>query len=321
MDRFRTMESFVRVVRSGSFTIAANQLGLSRALLSRHVSGLEARLGVRLLNRSTRSLNLTDEGRSYLEFCEQVFGQIESSERAIVRTRTEPVGTLKIAAPKSFGTLHLADAIVDFAKLHPRLNVSLILDDVSFRRPYDFVERGLDLALRISSLPNSSVIEREIAPLDWVVCAAPDYLTRVGKPAAPAELADHDCLVHLNVTANDRIWRFEGKRSGGARRSLSVKVNGSFFSNSALALRKAALAGLGIAMLPRYSVADDLAVGSLVTLLPRHRVAQRPLLAVYPRAGEVPQKVEIFVEFLTNWVNSHEINHRSSRFPLAAMRY
>src|SRR5215470_119787 len=315
------MESFVRVVRSGSFTIAANQLGLSRALVSRHVSGLEARLGVRLLNRSTRSLNLTDEGRSYLEFCEQVFGQIESSERAIVRTRAEPVGTLKIAAPKSFGTLHLADAIVDFAKLHPRLNVSLILDDVSFRRPYDFVERGLDLALRISSLPNSSVIEKEIAPLDWVVCAAPEYLARVGRPGAPADLAAHDCLVHLNVTANDRIWRFEGKKGGGARRSLSVKVNGSFFSNSALALRKAALAGLGIAMLPRYSVADDLAVGSLVTLLPRHRVAQRPLLAVYPRAGEVPQKVEIFVEFLTNWVNSHEINHRSSRFPLAAMRY
>jgi DNA-binding transcriptional LysR family regulator len=321
MDRFRTMESFVRVVRSGSFTIAANQLGLSRALVSRHVSGLEARLGVRLLNRSTRSLNLTDEGRSYLDFCEQVFGQIESSERAIVHTRTEPVGTLKLAAPKSFGTLHLADAIVDFAKLHPRLNVSLILDDVSFRRPYDFVERGLDLALRISSLPNSSVIETEIAPLDWVVCAAPDYLARAGRPVVPADLADHDCLVHLNVSANDRIWRFESKKSGGGRRSLSVKVNGAFFSNSALALRKAALAGLGIALLPRYSVADDLAAGALVTLLPRHKIAQRPLLAVYPRASVVQHKVEIFVDFLTNWTNSHEINHRSSRFPHSATRF
>jgi DNA-binding transcriptional LysR family regulator len=307
------MESFVRVVRSGSFTIAANQLGLSRALVSRHVSGLETRLGVRLLNRSTRSLNLTEEGKTYLEFCERVFGQIESSERAIVRTPTGPVGTLKLAAPKSFGTLHLADAVVDFAKLHPRLRVSLMLDDVSFRRPYDFVERGLDLALRISSLPNSSLTERRVAPLDWIVCAAPDYLARAGRPTVPLELAHHDCLVHLNVAANDRIWRFEEPKAKGGRRSLSVKVEGSFFSNSALALRRAALAGLGIALLPRYSVSDDLAAGALVTVLPRHRVAQRPLLAVYPRASETPQKVALFIDFLTTWIGTHDVNHSSSR--------
>jgi DNA-binding transcriptional LysR family regulator len=320
MDRFRTMESFVRVVRAGSFTIAANQLGLSRALVSRHVSGLESRLGVRLLNRSTRSLNLTEEGRTYLEFCEHVFGQIESNERAIVRTRAEPAGMLKIAAPKSFGTLHLADAIVDFATDHPRLRVSLTLEDVSFRRPYDFVERGLDLALRISSLPNSSVIERRIAACDWVVCAAPDYLARFGRPGTPADLADHDCLVHLNVAANDRIWRFE-ETKGKGRRSRSVKVNDGFSSNSALALRKAALAGLGIAAVPRYIVVDDLASGALVTVLPRHRLPQRPLLAVYPRANPTPQKIEIFLDFLTDWVKAHDINHGSSRYPSASTRF
>jgi DNA-binding transcriptional LysR family regulator len=315
------MESFVRVVRSGSFTIAANQLGLSRALVSRHVSGLETRLGVRLLNRSTRSLNLTEEGKTYLEFCERVFGQIESSERAIVRTPTGPVGTLKLSAPKSFGTLHLADAVVDFAKLHPRLHVSLMLDDVSFRRPYDFVERGLDLALRITSLPNSSLTERRVAPLDWIVCAAPDYLARAGRPTLPPELAHHDCLVHLNVAANDRIWRFEEPKAKGGRRSLSVKVEGSFFSNSALALRKAALAGLGIALLPRYSVSDDLAAGALVAVLPRHKVAQRPLLAVYPRASETPQKVELFIDFLTTWIGTHDVNHSSSRGLSAVTRF
>src|SRR5262249_26612907 len=203
MDRFRTMESFVRVVRSGSFTIAANQLGLSRALLSRHVSGLEARLGVRLLNRSTRSLNLTDEGRSYLEFCERILGEIEGSERAIGRTRSEPVGTLKVAAPKSFGTTHVSDAAVAFAKAQPRLRVSLVLEDVSFRRPYDFVERGLDLVLRISSLRNSSLMESHITWLDWVACAAPDYLAREGRPATPADLVNHSCLVHTNVAPQD----------------------------------------------------------------------------------------------------------------------
>ncbi len=316
MDRFRTMESFVRVARSGSFTIAANQLGLSRALVSRHVSDLEARLGTRLLNRSTRSLNLTDEGRSYLDFCEQVFRQIEASERAIVQARTEPAGTLKLAAPKSFGTLHLADAIIDFAKVQPRLRVSLVLEDVSFRGSYDFVERGLDVALRISSSRHSSVVERPITMLDWVVCASPEYLMREGRPATPAKLTDHACLVHTNVTAHDRIWRFEG-----AKGPVSVKVNGSFFSNSALALRKAALAGLGIALLPRYSVADDLAAGTLVTLFPRHRIAQRPLLAVYPRAEVIPKKVQVFVDFLSTWTATREINHRSSRGPSSLAQF
>jgi DNA-binding transcriptional LysR family regulator len=315
MDRFRTMESFVRVARSGSFTIAANQLGLSRALISRHVGDLEARLGVRLLNRSTRSLNLTEEGASYLEFCEQVFRQIETSERAIVRTRTEPVGTLKLAAPKSFGTLHLSDALVDFAKVQPRLRCSLALEDVSFRRGYDFVERGLDLALRISSLRHASVIEQTIGMLDWIVCAAPDYLARAGRPTAPADLAGHACLVHTNVVANDRIWRFEG-----ARGAVTVKVNGAFFSNSALALRKAALAGLGIALLPRYAVADDLAAGLLVTLLPRSRVAQRPLIAVYPRTDVVPQKVQVFVDFLKAWIAARDVNQSARRIAPSRLR-
>jgi DNA-binding transcriptional LysR family regulator len=309
------MESFVRVVRSGSFTIAANQLGLSRALVSRHVGELEARLGTRLLNRSTRSLNLTEEGRAYLEFCERIFREIEGSERALVHTRTEPVGTLKLAAPKSLGSLHLADAIVDFAKIQPRLRVSLILEDVSFRRPYDFVERGLDLALRISSLSNSSVIERPIAAMEWVVCAAPDYLAREGRPTAPSDLAAHACLIHVNVSAHDRIWRFSGPKG-----PLSVRVDGTFFSNSALALRKAALAGLGIALLPGYCVADDIAAGSLLTLLPRFKVARRPLLAAFPRAKVIPQKIEIFVDFIKDWIATREFTHPTMYIPAAAPR-
>lgn len=307
MDRFRTMESFVRVVRAGSFTIAANQLGLSRALVSRHVSDLEARVGVRLLNRSTRSLNLTDEGRSYLDFCEQLFRDVESKEHAIVRTRAEPTGMLKLLAPKSFGTLHLADAIIEFAKLQPRLQVTLILEDVSFRS-YDFAEKGLDLALRISSMRNASVIEQQIAPLEWVLCASPDYLARKGRPVHPSDLAEHDCLVHINVTANDRIWRFEGPKG-----NVSAKVGGSFFSNSALALRKAALADLGIALLPRYTVTDELSAGALVTLLPRYKPPSRPLIAVFPRVPVVPTKVQVFVDFLTKWFAARDVSRTSQR--------
>ncbi len=315
MDRFRTMESFVRVVRSGSFTVAANQLGLSRALVSRHVGELERRLGVRLVNRSTRSLNITDEGRGYLEFCEKVFAEMEASERALLQARVEPAGTIKIAVPKSFGSLHLADAIVTFAQAQPRLRVSLSLEDVGFRKPYEFVERGLDLALRISSLQNSSLIEEPIAMLDWIACAAPDYLAREGRPQRPEDLAAHACLIHSNVTPNDCIWRFEGGGRGktSGKKTFSVKVTGTFFSNSAIALRKAAVAGLGIALVPRYSVAGDLADGSLVQVLPRHRVAQRPLFAVYPRGKSVPQKIRVFVDFLRDWIEREDINERRAR--------
>lgn len=307
MDRFRTMESFVRVARSGSFTVAANQLAMSRALVSRHIGDLERRLGVRLLNRSTRSLHLTDEGRSYLEFCERLFREMESSERAIVRTRIEPAGALKLVAPKSFGSLHLADAVVDFATAQPKLRVALGLEDVGFRRPYEFVERGIDLALRISSQQTTSLTEEEITILDWVVCAAPSYLTRMGRPARPEDLARHLCLIHSNVTANDRIWRFEGSKGGTGN---SVKVAGTFFSNSALALRKAARAGLGIALLPRYSIVDELASGALVPVLPRYRVPPRPLFAVYPRTETVPQKIRIFIDFLREWIEGQDINNR-----------
>ena len=297
MDRFRTMESFVRVVRAGSFTIAASQLGLSRALVSRHVSELEGRLGVRLLNRSTRSLSLTEEGTAYLEFCERVFRDIESNERSILRTRLEPVGTLKLMAPKSFGAMHLSDAVIAFAKVQPRLRVSLMLENTPYRGSYDFAERGLDLVLCFSTVRGSSVVEQEIATVEWVVCASPEYLARAARPQNPSDLGDHACLVHVDVAPNDSVWRFEGPKG-----PVAVKVRGAFFSNAALTLGKAAVAGLGVTLVPRYAVADDLATGTLVTVLPRYRVAPRMLLAVYPQAPVIARKIEAFVAFLRGWM-------------------
>ena len=302
MDRFKTMESFVRVVRAGSFTIAANQLGLSRALVSRHVSDLEQRLGVRLLTRSTRSLNLTDEGRTYLAFCEQLLRDLETNERSLAGARTEAVGTLKLTAPKSFGVLHVADATVAFAQAQPKVRVSLLLEDVSPRMG-EFGEKGLDLALRITSARNVSFVEEEIVPLDWVACTSPGYLAREGRPRIPADLAQHACIVHVNVLPSDHVWRFEGPQG-----PQSIKVKGAFMSNSALALRKATLADLGIALVPRYVVAEDLAAGRLVGVLPRYRTVARPLLAVYPRAASVPPKIRVFVDFLKTWFAARNVN-------------
>jgi DNA-binding transcriptional LysR family regulator len=296
MDRFRTMQSFVRVVRAGSFTLAASQLGLSRALVSRHISDLEGRLGVRLLNRSTRALDLTDEGRQYLDFCEQMFRDIELKEDELAAVRAAPAGTLRILAPSSFGSMHIADAAIGFAKVQPRLKISLLLENTWFRQE-DFSQRGLDMALRFAPIRKSSMIAKDIAEFAWVVCASPDYLARRGRPQKPADLSTHACLVHSNALPDDHMWRFEGPKSG-----IAVRVNGEMYSNSALALRKAALAGLGIALVPRYVVADDLAAGTLVSILNRFRVPSRMLHAIYPDAETVPAKIGVFVDFLTKWL-------------------
>jgi DNA-binding transcriptional LysR family regulator len=182
-----------------------------------------------------------------------------------------------------------------------------MLENTPYRGAYDFAERGLDLVLCFSTVRSASVVEQEIGMLDWVVCASPDYLARAGKPSVPADLGDHACLVHVDVAPIDSIWRFEGPKG-----PAPVKVRGAFFSNSALALRKAAVNGLGVTLVPRYCVADDLAAGLLVPVLPRYRVASRPLLAVYPRTPTVPRKVEAFVDFLKDWIAGQDLNRVQS---------
>jgi DNA-binding transcriptional LysR family regulator len=288
------------VVRAGSFTLAAQQLGMSRALISRHVSDLEARLGVRLLNRSTRAIDLTDEGGRYLEFCEQMFRDLETKEDEIAKVRAQPAGTLRILAPNSFGALHVADAVIAFAKQQPRLKLSLLLENTWFRLD-DFSHRGLDMALRFAPIRKSALTAEPIAEIDWVVCAAPDYLARHGRPAKPSDLASHACLLHANALPDDHIWRFLAPK-GAPKGVAVVRVNAALYSNSAIALRKAAIAGLGLALVPRYAVADDLATGQLVTVLPRNRVPSRTLFAVYPGSSAAPTKVRIFVDFLAKWL-------------------
>ena len=295
MDRFKTMDSFVRVAIAGSFSAAAKQLGISRALVSLHVTDLEKRLGVRLLNRTTRSLTLTAAGSNYLDFCRDILAGISEKESSIAQLQKEPRGSLKVTAPKSFGTLYLSDAVVSFSARYPDIEVSLILEDYSFRA-YDFVDQGLDVAVRLGDLPDSTLIARKIATLQWVVCAAPKYLAKHGAPKIPADLAKHPCLAHLNLDPNDRAWRLHS-----SDHVISVKINGAFSSNSALVLRKAALAGLGIGYLPLYCIENDLKRGTLRRLLPDYSPPQRPIYVVYPPAAQVPERVRTFIDFLADW--------------------
>lgn len=300
MDHLQTMKTFVRVARAGSFTAAAAQLGLSRGLASRHVADLEARLRARLLNRSTRCVSVTEEGGIYLARCERILNEIEALEGLVGPERHAPRGTIKVHAPKSFGTVVLTDAVIAFSQAQPAIRVSLILGDFTFR-PYDFVENGFDMGIRISPIRDSSLIARKIGTVESVLCASPKYVKRHGRPKNLADLAAHACLAHLNVAPNDRVWTFQGPN--GVR---SVDVSGPIYSNSALTLRAAALAGAGIAVLPKYCIRRDLADGSLVPLLPTFRPTPRAVLAVRPRSPYRNDKVQLFIDFLARWFKRRE---------------
>ena len=293
VDRFQAIESFVRVAHAGSYTKAARQLGLSRALLSRRIIELEARLGVRLLNRSTRSVSLTAEGRAYLNRCKQVLDDMESAEREIARGVQTPLGGIRVLAPKSFGATCLSEAMIAFSKMHSQVRVSLSLGDFSFR-PADFVEEGFDVAIRIADIRDSTVLARRITTLRSMLCASPDFLARNGSPASIAELPNYSCLAHLGSDEHDRVWTFVGQRGA------SIRIDGSFDSNSAVALRKAAVAGLGVALLPEEYIAADLASGALIRILPQYEI-KRPVTALYARSPHIPQKVRLLVSFLVQW--------------------
>src|SRR5262245_21716800 len=206
MDRFRTMQSFAEVIRLGSFSEAAKTLGLSRALVSRHITDLEKHLGMRLLTRTTRRITLTEAGAKYFEFCQRVIGDVEQTEAFVKRLQKQPEGSLKILAPKSFTTLALGDAIASFAAAYPYLNVSLMLDDLSFRS-YDFIERGFDVAVHTTPIRDSTLVARKIANLSWLLCSSPVYLAQHGAPRRPRDLTRHQCLIHVNSDQSDRVWR------------------------------------------------------------------------------------------------------------------
>jgi DNA-binding transcriptional LysR family regulator len=301
MDRFRTMQSFAEVIRLGSFSEAAKSLGLSRALISRHVTDLEKHLGVRLLTRTTRRITLTEAGAKHFEFCQQVLKEIEDKEASLKRLQKEPEGTLKILAPKSLTTLALGDAIASFAAACPHLNISLMLDDLSFRS-YDFIERGFDVAVHTTPVRDSNLVAKKIASLRWLLCASPKYLKLRGDPRTPRDLARHQCLIHINSDPSDRVWRLHGGNG-----LIPVKVQGPFASNSVLMLRKAALQNLGIAILPMYCVKDDVKSGALRPVLPNFPIPVHPLSLVFSPGKPTPQKIRFLGEFLVDWFRKHPI--------------
>jgi len=291
MDRLAAIEAFVRVAETHSFSEAARRLHASQSAISRAVSGLEAELGARLLHRTTRSLTLTEAGRGYFERAARILADLEEANLAVTQLQAAPRGRLRVNAPMSFGFLHLAPALPDFLALYPELSVDLSMSD----RFVDLIEEGVDVAVRIGALEDSSLIARKLAPIRRVVCASPAYLKSRGTPLAPDDLKQHDCLCNSNIAVLHE-WRF----AAADGKLWPVDVNGRLSANNGDALRIAALKGLGLANLPTFIVGADLQAGTLVTVLDEFGVQDLSMSAVYPPGRHLSPKVRAFVDFLAD---------------------
>ena len=289
MDRFSALEAFVRVAETQSFSEGARRLGKSKSLISRQVAALEADLGVRLLQRTTRSITLTEAGRGFLERAVRILADVEEATLSVSRLQVAPRGCLRVNAPMSFGFLHLAQALPDFLARYPEIKVDMVMND----RLVDLIDEGFDVAVRIGRLTESSLIARRLAPIKIVVCASPDYLETHGRPLTPDRLADHRCLINGTIVPSDE-WRFV--RADGA--AWSVPIDGPLRVNNGDALKAAALGGLGLTMLPTFIVGPDLLAGRLVSVLEHFIPQDVAVHAVYPHSRLLSPKVRAFIDFL-----------------------
>lgn len=282
------MAIFAAVIDSGSFTAAARALGLSKSAVSKRIAALEDALGTRLIDRTTRRLRLTEAGEEYYEAAARVVHEAEEAALAVAHYQSEPRGLLRVSVPMSFGQRHVVPHIAEFLARHPRLSLQLDLDD----RRVDLIGEGYDLAIRIAALPDSTLVARRLAPARRVLCGAPDYFARHGRPRRPEDLRAHNCLGYDYLATRDE-WRFAGR--GGA---VSVRVAGTFRANNGDALLALARAGVGLVLGPTFMACEDLAAGRLETCLDDWNADIDGIFAVYPQRRHVPPKVRVFVDYL-----------------------
>jgi len=289
MDLVSAMITFARVVETNSFSEAARRLDMSKSAVSKQVARLEDHFGVRLINRTTRRLAPTEVGLALYERCARIAQEVEDAELAVTRHQEAPRGQLRINAPVSFGILQVAPAIPEFLAAYPEVTIDLTLND----RFVDLVEEGYDLAIRVARLQDSSLIARKLAPARRIACAAPGYLERRGTPRVPGDLAGHDCLLYA-YHSGPHEWRFVD----GQGRTEGVRVAGRLQINNGDAIRISALAGAGVAILPTFLIAEDIAEGRLVPLLPGYDTLFGGIYALYPHSRHLSPKIRAFVDFL-----------------------
>jgi DNA-binding transcriptional LysR family regulator len=289
VNRFESMESFIRVVEAGSITGAADRLGVAKSAVSRRLKELEGHLGVELFHRTTRQMNLTETGRDYYHQSVRILEDVLEAELATSKAHGTLKGKLKVALPSSFGLMHMGPAIKEFSKEHPQIEFDLDFND----REVDLIQEGFDLAVRIANLPDSSLIARHLAPIRTVLCASPAYLERMGTPKTPEELIDHQCLVY-SLVHNFEHWNLSNSKG----EITKAKIRPYLKATTGEFLRDAAVEGQGIVFTPTFIVYNEIERGTLVPILKDYKLAKIDAYAIYPQTRHLSQRVRAFVDFL-----------------------
>jgi DNA-binding transcriptional LysR family regulator len=289
MDRLQAMEMFVRVVETGSFSKAAAAFATTQPTVTKQVAATEERLKVRLLNRNTRGVSLTEAGALYYEKCKEIVRAAEEADAVVRVKQTQAQGLLRIGSSVAFGRRVLVPLALDFMRGHPQLQVDLSFED----RYTDLVAQGIDVAVRMGKLADSALGARYLGTNPWLMVASPKYLRKAGAPKRAADLAAHETLIYSSVQGND-VWRVLSPRG----EPVTVHVTARLRSNNLSAVLAAARSNMGVAALPWYVAADSLATGSVVEVLKGHTLPEQEIHAVYPSPKLVPQKVQVFIAYL-----------------------
>jgi len=304
MDVLQAMAVYVRVVEGGSMTAAAQACGLSTTMVGNHLRALEQRLGVSLLQRTTRRQRLTEFGAQYYQRCVEVLGLVDAAERLAEQAQAEPAGRLRITAPLTFGVERLSPALAEYNRRYPKVRLDVVLSN----QRLDLLDNGFDLAIRLGNPdPGNGVIARPLEDYTLTICASPDYLRARGVPLQPMDLENHECLAFAYPAGDDwrsveKEWRLEGPEG----EVVVVPVNGSLTMNSSSGLHQAARAGMGVVMMPDALVAEDLVEGRLVALLQGWRLPCRPMNLLYASDRYRLPKIRSFVEFaMAHWARPH----------------
>ena len=283
------MVIFARVVEARSFTSAARSLDTTTSAVSKRIARLEERLGVRLVERTTRRVQPTEAGVAFYERCARILAEIDDAEVAVAHLAHEPRGTLRASVPVIFGELHIAPLLADFATRYPEMRLELSLSD----RHVSLLEEGFDMAVRIAAMHDSSLVAKKLASVPTVVVGSPAYFKRNGTPQTIADLASHECIRYSLITGQ-RDWRFRVRG-----KDVSIPVRSRLLLNHGGAIREAAIAGLGLARLPSFAVAHALREGTLVSVLDEHSLDELGVFAVYPAGKQPRPTVRAFTDFLS----------------------
>jgi DNA-binding transcriptional LysR family regulator len=289
VDRLQAMEMFVRVVETGSFSKAAKEFQTTQPTVTKQIAATETRLKVRLLNRNTRGVSLTESGALYYEKCKSIVREAEEAENIVQLRQSQAQGLLRIGTSVAFGRRVVLPLSLDFMAKHSQVQVDLSFED----RYSDLVAQGLDLAVRMGKLADSTLGARFLGMNPWVMVASPKYLKKHGTPKRPADLSGHDTLIYSSVQGDD-VWRLFSPRG----EPVTVPITGRFRSNNLSAVLAAARSGLGVAALPHYVAGDSLATGHVVEVLHEYSLPEQEIHAVFPSPKLVPGKVQAFVAFL-----------------------